>query len=131
MRFIVGRHSARKRFSIKKYLHQGHSNFSDDFLLSCGEPFLIGGHKNGRPAISALGPGTFWLKKTQSIKTVGEAFNPKDLEELADVLEARRGGDVFGRWYSSYCKDGELGFIPFNMLEEITYAEFEKVKNEF
>jgi hypothetical protein len=77
-----------------------------------------------KACIIALGSVSFWKKNTGPFVIIGEAVDPKEREDMEDVLEARRNLNIWGCWYSKYCKEGELGYIGLEQLDKISEKEF-------
>ena len=90
------------------------------------EPYFIGGPHDGVSCIKALGVGSYWKYDLGAHIVVGEAMNGQhELKgDTREILLARRKGDVWGRWYSKYCPDGEMGFVHFRKLLLLSKEEY-------
>lgn len=94
-------------------------------LIDYGEPFFLHGPHKDRPAIIVLGSGFFWKKKSGSaFQVYGTGIDADDTEEMRNILDGRRNGEIYGRWYSKFCPDGEFGFMNYNNVEEVSYEEY-------
>lgn len=123
---VIGRIPAKKQHPT--YTNAYHSKRFEELVEEFGEPHvaLPKDHPFYRkPLIKVLGPGRYWRRSLPDLLIVGESLDPPDLDELKDILEARRLGEVWGKWYSDCCQQGEIGFCDFRLLEEITEESFE------
>ena len=122
---IVGRKKSIMTITVKSYRY----GLSNEELIDMGEPFFVGNSPyEGRVCIEVFGPDGLWLKsKDNDVLIVGEALDPSDDTELLYVLASRRQGEIWGRWYSKFCPDGELGFANYNVCTRIGSKEFEKM----
>lgn len=123
MRFVIGRKGPLQPIHLR-YYKTGH--YSDSDLIGMGEPFFISGELEGIPCIKALGVNTYWEKMLGNFMIFGVGIDPKDLDELAYVLESRRHGEIFGRWHSKYCVQGESGFMNFSIVKRISLNDYMK-----
>jgi hypothetical protein len=111
--------------SVEEYIQQ---KLSYPEMIARGEPFIFGVNI---PLIYAFGPRTYWRVKGIDFAIYGQACDPEDYEEMEDILDMRRIGNIYGRWYSRYQKDGEAGYQMFNTVEQIGYNEFAKAIDRY
>ena len=98
---------------------------SNQDFVDTGEPFFVSGAWKGRCPLWVFRPGTFWQADGGGFEVVGESIDPqKDVDELKYILTCRRRGEVWGRWYSKHCRDGEDGFMNCRKLRQISAQDF-------
>lgn len=117
-----------REFSVRVY----RSRKPDEHLKGYGENYFVAGPLRGQVLIRAFREGTYW-RKTLADKSlvVGEALDPLKDEELNEVLASRRAGDIYGRWYSKFCPEGEIGYAHFSEAEKISRDDFDMIKKGF
>lgn len=90
-------------------------------MIDRGEPFSF---RDKTPLIYVFGPKTFWKLENESFLVYGAALDPEDYDEVEDVLDFRRQGNVYGRWYSVYVPEGDLGYQSYLSVKEVSYQEY-------
>lgn len=108
------------------------SRMNNAYLVERGEPYFIGGFHDKQPCVKALGPGSYWERSGSSFLIIGEGMNGEmDLEgDIDRVFDARRRGDIWGKWYSKHCVAGELGFLNFRLVSSLTKVEFNEYRSK-
>lgn len=108
-----------------KSLHHYKSRNKQSLKLS-GEPFVfdVKSSHHGEFMVLLLGPGRYW--KCRMTGTVGEGIDSSDASEMKAILEHRRNGEIWGRWYSDICPQGEIGFNHFARVREICESEYQE-----
>jgi hypothetical protein len=89
-----------------------------------GEPFLW---QSRIPIIYAFAPESYWQIDLKTHIVVGVAEEIEDIndkDDIDDMLEMRRRGNIFGRWYSAYCREGETGYQPYISAKQTSYNEY-------
>lgn len=99
-------------------------SLSEAKLLQRGESFLLDkDHTISRiPLIRLFGPGRYWQVTLGDCVVVGEGVDGDTPDRELLVLEMRRRGEVYGKWFSQFCVRGELGTRHFRELEVISEA---------
>lgn len=99
---------------------------TNEELLERGEPYFIGGPNDGIVCIRALGPDSYWKRDLGTHIVVGKGQDGQHALKLDthNILMARRRGDIWGKWYSKYCPEGELGYMHFRKLLCLSRDEF-------
>jgi len=119
---MIARKITKKSFSLRIYLAKP----SHGKLIDYGERYFIDGPFRGKALIKLFGPKTYWRKDVEGVGTIfGEAFDPSDKEILHEILDSRRAGDIYGKWYSGFCPEGEIGYLHYRRAELIGSEEFE------
>lgn len=90
-------------------------------MIQRGEPYSF---RDRTPLIYVFGPGTFWKLQTPEFLIMGQALDHEDFEDVEDVLYRRRDGDIYGRWFSRYALEGDLGYQSYLRVEPATYQEY-------
>lgn len=103
-----------------------YKTITNDELLDRGEPFIfdVNSPHNGLPLIRLCGPGRYWKQDLGDLLIIGVPVDSKERNELAFILGSRREGEIWGRWHSKYCVEGELGFRHIGLVDEISEDEF-------
>jgi len=126
---FIARRAIDMSMTIKAYRY----GLTNKNFIEMGEPYFLGsGPFQGRACLDVFGPGNFWIRHSEdeSFKIIGEALDPDDDSELLYVLESRRQGEIWGRWFSKYCPDGELGFANYHVCTKITPRQFENMRHK-
>lgn len=100
---------------------------SNHQLIAIGEPYAIFEGQEA-PLIKAFSAGKYWKKQHGEFVVVGMSYDPEDEEELREALDSRREGEIFGRWFSKYVPDGEIGYAAFSTVKQIDLKEFESLR---
>lgn len=108
-----------KLVTTEEYI--SHAVTSFEAFKERGEPYI---YPTEIPLILFLGPRTYWRLGSYDFPTFGEGLDPEDLDEVEEVLELRRKGYVWGRWFSKYCREGETGYQHYRDLAPINFQEF-------
>lgn len=96
-------------------------------MIERGEPFCF---HSRLPLIHAFGPKTFWRLPMKDFVIFGEACDPEDFDEVDDVLDMRRQGNIYGRWYSRYALEGDTGYQSYLRIESVSYHDYLFFMNE-
>lgn len=99
-------------------------------LKMSGEPFVLDQKSlhNGQFLVLLLGPGHFW--KCRITGAIGHGIDSRDRDELHSILEHRRQGEIWGKWYSELCPTGEIGCNHYSRVIELDEIEFRECLSE-
>lgn len=105
------------------------SRFSNEQLLDQGETFFL--HRDQRinkvPLVRLFGPGYYWRATTHDgVEVVGQGTDGVNVEQWYLIADGRRRGEIYGKWFSRFCRQGEFGSRDCGDVEPIS----EHVYNE-
>jgi len=137
LKYVVARNRATSVVSKKMLAILTSKN---KYLIGCNEPFIIqlGSDKSLShiPLVKLFGPGYYWrvCGEPGDPAIVGEgenAWSNGNNRFESRVLELRRSGRIYGRWYSKFSPIGDWGDYLFDEVENITYLEYQAHISEF
>lgn len=95
---------------------------SNERLLELGEKFLL--HHDKRihkvPLVRLFGPGFYWRSVENGVEIVGQGTDGENAEQWRVIIEGRRRGEIYGKWFSKFCRVGELGVRMCEGVEPIS-----------
>lgn len=99
-------------------------------LKLSGEPFIFDAKSkhHGEIMVLLLGPGRYWRCKITGV--IGHGMDSRCRDELSAILQHRRHGEIWGRWYSPECPSGEIGCNHYSRVVEISEDEYLKSRDE-
>lgn len=116
------------------------SKMSDEYLLSNGELFFLDPDPtiNKVPLVRLFGPGHYWRMTmhpdqmfpslpqhtSKPFEIVGEGSDGANHEQWLLIIQGRRKGEIYGKWFSSFCRQGELGVHMAQVVEPISELQF-------
>lgn len=111
-----------KQVTLKTYLRA--SRISHEELINFGEPYFVDGIYRNLACIKLFGPPSYWENSSSSFPIFGVAVDPEDPDYLKHILDARRSGEIYGKWFSQFCPEGEYGFLNYRIASKICANDF-------
>jgi len=118
-----------KRGGFNMAVYQQKKLASNQDYIDAGEPFFVSGQWKGRCPLWIFRPGTYWSGEVDGYSVVGESMDSDDGDTLSYILSCRRKGEIYGKWYSKHCQEGEDGFINCRLIKQITGVNFNTMKS--